>query len=97
MDADDKNFVGQPCCDQLLNNIWHDRIEILQTKVHYVKFLISCLTLGLCAPFLLKFRQVEESGKDVVHNVRDSYEMTVNENGDTTDMRQGLIKSTTKK
>ena len=78
-----------------MNNIWYDRIDPLQTKFHYLKFIISCITFGLCAPFLLKFRQAEEIEKDSVHNVKDSYEMTVNENGDTTDMRQGLIKSTT--
>ena len=26
VDADDKTFVGQPCCDQLLNNVWYDKM-----------------------------------------------------------------------
>lgn len=93
VDADDKNFVRQPCCDQLLNNIWHDRMERLQTLSHHVKFLISCITLGLLAPVLMKFPRTKKDDDVVVHNVSGRYEMTVNENRDSTDMQQELIQS----
>jgi hypothetical protein len=57
-DADDKNFVGQPCCDQLLDNIWYDKMEPFQSTISdRIRLLFSICTLGLLAPVLVAFRK----------------------------------------
>lgn len=61
MDADDKNFVGQPCCDQLLNNIWYDQMEPFQTSIsNRMSLLLSLSSLGLLASLLINFRKDQE-------------------------------------
>jgi hypothetical protein len=82
VDADDKNFVGQPCCDQLLNNVWFDKMEPYQsTLVKRIGILLSILTFGLLAPILVSFRQNEsDSNSDYILNKqKQDYGMTVNE------------------
>ena len=57
VDADDKNFIGQPCCDQLLNNIWYDKMQPHQSNISgRIRLLVSVWTFGLLAPFLVAFR-----------------------------------------
>ena len=61
VDADDKNFVGQPCCDQLLNNIWYDKMEPFQTTIsNRTGLLLSLSSLGLLGPILMNFRKDQE-------------------------------------
>jgi hypothetical protein len=58
VDADDKNFIGQPCCDQLLNNIWYDKMEPFQSTIpDRIRLLIGVCTFGLLAPVLVTFRK----------------------------------------
>lgn len=58
VDADDKNFVGQPCCDQLLNNVWYDKMEPFQSTLSKrLRLFVSIGTLGFAAPFLISFRK----------------------------------------
>ncbi|CAF4117301.1 unnamed protein product [Rotaria sp. Silwood2] len=80
VDADDKNFVGQPCCDQLLNNIWYDKIEPFQsTTLQRIRLLLSICTFGLLAPLLVSFRK-EQLLQDVLFNERTiNNEFRVNE------------------
>ena len=65
VDADDKSFVGQPCCDQLLDKIWFGKIEPFQSSFRKRSaLLLSFCTFGLLAPFFVSFREetlVEEN------------------------------------
>ena len=82
VDADDKQFVGQPCCDQLLNNVWYDKLDTYQsTMFKRLSILLSFLTFGLLAPFLISFRkQPESTDKDRFHlHSTKNYGMMVNE------------------
>lgn len=57
VDADDKSFVSQPCCDLLLNNIWFDSIQPVQSNfMTRIQFWSSFFTFGLISPFVLSFR-----------------------------------------
>ncbi|CAF1054407.1 unnamed protein product [Adineta steineri] len=57
VDADDKNFIGQPCCDQVLNNIWYDKMEPFQSTLSdKIKLILGISTFGILAPFLVTFR-----------------------------------------
>ena len=80
IDADDKNFVGQPCCDQLLNNIWYDKMEPFQSTLSKrIKLLLSICTLGLLAPILITFRDEHPAPNYFENDRKKNYEMTVNE------------------
>jgi len=79
VDADDKEFVGQPCCDQLLNNIWYDKMEPFQTTYRgRIGLLLSICTFGLLAPVLILFRK-EKSFDDFPDNERENHQMTLNQ------------------
>ncbi|CAF4433686.1 unnamed protein product, partial [Rotaria socialis] len=85
VDADDKSFVGQPCCDQLLNNIWYDKMEPLEsTSFERIKFVSSILTFGLFAPVIISFRQEKSDSIDFDNDRTNNYEMTVNQTEDET-------------
>lgn len=57
--AHDKNFLGEPCCEEVMNNIWFDKLlPMKKTTLNVVKLVIALLTLGLAAP-LLSFRKYE--------------------------------------
>lgn len=80
VDADDKKFVGQPCCDQLLNNIWYDKLEPAQLSLSKrFLFLLSVLSFGLAAPFFIQYRVEKEPSKYDEIPQKQTYEMTVNE------------------
>ena len=50
--------MGQPCCDQLLTNIWHGKIQDIQsTGSKHARLLIGIGTFGLLAPMLVPFRE----------------------------------------
>jgi hypothetical protein len=80
VDADDKNFVGQPCCDQLLGNIWYNKIDSARTDtLKRLRLLLSICTFGLLAPAIIQFREkASESDRSHKDQIKD-YEMTVNE------------------
>ena len=76
VDADDKNFVGQACCDQLLNNIWYGKmLPFRSSSSKRAQLILSIFSLGLVAPFLVNFRPEIESPEE---ERRKTYEMTVN-------------------
>ncbi|CAF1249047.1 unnamed protein product [Adineta ricciae] len=88
VDADDKNFVGQPCCDQLLNNVWYDKLDPYKTTlIRRVLVLISVCSFGLLAPLLVAYRKPpldsENDGFQSFEKTKQS--MTVNETQDETD------------
>ena len=77
VDADDKLFVGQPCCDQLLNNIWYDKMEPFQSTMgKRLRLLLSIGTFGLLAPLLITFREEHVREKPLLAQPN---EMRVNE------------------
>ena len=83
VDADDKNFVGQPCCDQLLTNIWFAKMEPSRSStILSIPFVLSVASLGLLAPFLLAFRQKKHLSTNDPTDRRESHEMVVNSRGD---------------
>ena len=78
VDADDKIFVGQPCCDQLLNNIWYDKMEPFQSTMgKRLRLLLSVASFGLLAPILITFR--EEHAADKPSLITEENEMRINE------------------
>ncbi|CAF1110172.1 unnamed protein product [Rotaria sordida] len=80
VDADDKNFVGQPCCDQLLNNIWYDKMEPFQsTTLQRIRLLLSIFTFGLLAPFLVSFRKEQLLQDDFFNEFNRKNELIINE------------------
>ena len=80
MDADDKNFVGQPCCDQLLNNIWYDKMEPFQSTISKQLLLfLSLCTFGLVAPLMISFREEQDDLDYSSNDHRRTPEMMVNE------------------
>ncbi|CAF1497211.1 unnamed protein product, partial [Rotaria sordida] len=80
VDADDKSFVSQPCCDQLLNNIWHDKIEPIQfTLLQHIGLLFSICTFGLLAPIFITFRKVKLIPIDFNNDRKRNNYMTINE------------------
>ena len=82
VDADDKNFVGQPCCDQLLTNIWFAKMEPSRSStILSIPFVFSVATLGLFAPFLLAFREEKCLPLNDSNDRRRSHEMAVNIKG----------------
>ncbi|UJR35044.1 hypothetical protein I4U23_027820 [Adineta vaga] len=87
VDADDKNFVGQPCCDQLLNNVWYDKLDSYQsTIIRRLLILLSICTFGLLGPLVVSYRKPDERESerfDHQHEKKD-HEMTVNETVDET-------------
>ncbi|CAF4466447.1 unnamed protein product, partial [Didymodactylos carnosus] len=81
VDADNKEFVGQPCCDQLLTNIWYDKINPIQTQMKKkLSVLFNILTFGLFAHFIVNFR-VER----MVKNQTIKNELIINENEQSED------------
>ena len=72
-------------------------MEPIQSTYQQLKFVFCCLTFGLLAPVLVKFRQSKSVSKTISYNVRESYEMTVNEDEEDIQMRQGLFQAPTKK
>ena len=71
VDADDKNFVGQPCCDQLLNKIWYDKIEPFQTNISKrIRLLIGVVTFGLFAPMIISFRPEQFQLESIQENTK---------------------------
>ncbi|CAF0881591.1 unnamed protein product [Adineta steineri] len=101
VDANDKNFVGQPCCDQLLTNVWYDKLEPLQlTMPKRIALILSLCTFGLLAPFLLSFRKPEsetDSIDNFLHNQNKTYGMTVNETEEEEEERKKLLSNEKKK
>ncbi|CAF3473511.1 unnamed protein product [Rotaria socialis] len=94
VDADDKDFVGQPCCDQLLNNIWFDKMKPFQfTLRERGQVLLSIFTFGLLAPFLIKFRENKSDSANFDNDRKKNYEMTVNE---TEQDEKSLLRKTTR-
>ncbi|CAF1134485.1 unnamed protein product [Rotaria sp. Silwood1] len=80
VDADDKSFVSQPCCAQLLNSIWHDKIEPTQfTLLQRIGLLLSICTFGLFAPVFVSFRKVKSAPIDFVNDRKRNNNMIVNE------------------
>ncbi|CAF3112137.1 unnamed protein product [Rotaria sp. Silwood2] len=80
VDANDKNFVGQPCCDQLLNSIWHDKIEPVQfTLIQRIGLLLSLCTFGLLAPLFVSFRKSKSAPIYFDNDRKRSNKMSVNE------------------
>ncbi len=99
-DADDKNFVGQPCCDQLLNNIWYHKMEPFQSTLgESIGLLISVCTLGLFAPFLISFRKDESLLNQSSNDQKRTFEMTVNQTPEEVEeeMKKALLPRTVKK
>ncbi|CAF3293085.1 unnamed protein product [Rotaria socialis] len=95
VDADDKDFVGQPCCDQLLNNIWFDKMKPFQfTLRERGQVLLSIFTFGLLAPFLIKFRENKSDSANFDNDRKKNYEMTVNE---TEQDEKSLLRKTTRR
>lgn len=71
VDADDKHFVGQPCCDQLLTNIWYDKIVAVQSGLKdRICLMLSIGTFGLLAQFLLDFRAEQKLKDDTAEKQR---------------------------
>lgn len=97
VDADDKSFVGQPCCDQLLNNIWYDKIEPNQSSSQYLQILLSICTFGLLAPALVSFRKQQRTSKNLRYNQKGNNELTVNETAEDVEARKRLVIPTRKK
>jgi len=99
VDADDKNFVGQPCCDQLLNNIWYDKMETFQSTLRQrFGLLLSFCTFGLLAPFFISFRQENLPSDSLSNQRKRNYQMTVNETmEEEEEMRKELLARATKK
>jgi hypothetical protein len=102
VDADDKNFVGQPCCDQLLNNVWYNKMEPLQSSFSpWFGILLSIFTFGILAPVpkLVAFRKEESSADDFPFDQKETYEMTVNQTKeeDEEEMRKKLLPRQTKR
>ncbi|CAM4802072.1 unnamed protein product [Rotaria magnacalcarata] len=94
VDADDKDFVGQPCCDQLLNNIWFDKMKPFQfTLRERGQVLLSIFTFGLLAPVLIKFRENKSDSANFDNDRKKNYEMTVNE---TEQDEKSLLRKTTR-
>ncbi|CAF4283363.1 unnamed protein product, partial [Rotaria sp. Silwood2] len=80
VDANDKNFVGQPCCDQLLNSIWHDKIEPVQfTLIQRIGLLLSLCTFGLLAPLFVSFRKSKSAPIYFDNDRKRSNKRSVNE------------------
>ncbi|CAF3341207.1 unnamed protein product, partial [Rotaria sp. Silwood2] len=80
VDADDKSFVSQPCCNQLLNNIWHDKIEPIQfTLLQRIGLLLSICTFGLLAPVFITFREDKSAPIDFNNDRKRTNYITVNE------------------
>jgi len=76
VDADDKNFVGQPCCDQLLTNIWYDKIEPYQANLsNRLRLLLSISTFGLLSSILLCFRK-----EKYFHEEKFDQQLIINQN-----------------
>ena len=90
-DANDKNFIGQPCCDQLLDNVWYDKVDPL-SKAPY-KLILSICTFGLLAPCLLSFRQ-EKSAESELNPSQEKHEMMINASEEE---KQVLLPKTTKR
>ncbi|CAF4113570.1 unnamed protein product, partial [Rotaria sp. Silwood2] len=93
VDADDKSFVSQPCCNQLLNNIWHDKIEPIQfTLLQRIGLLLSICTFGLLAPVFITFREVKSAPIDFNNNRKRTNYITVNETEQETKSLSSRIK-----
>ncbi|CAF4801606.1 unnamed protein product [Rotaria sp. Silwood1] len=68
--AENINFMGQPCCNQVLNNIWLNQLQpnYRDSRLYPTYITISVFTLGLLAPLLLQYRSnnlLEASTKDL--------------------------------
>ncbi|UJR10750.1 hypothetical protein I4U23_014938 [Adineta vaga] len=80
VDADDKNFVGQPCCDQLLNNIWYDKIvPFRSTLSEQIRLILAICTFGLFAQFLISFRTEQDSSEAYFDENNPNDELKINE------------------
>src|SRR5438132_11446792 len=94
VDADNKNFVGQPCCDQLLDNIWYDNMNPFQsTFTKRIKLFLSFITFDLLAPIIVSFCEAKSSSDDSPNNKKRIYEMTVNQTEDEEETKKLLPKS----
>ena len=60
-DANSRRFASHPCCRQAVNSIWYDKLDSDQFHLrYYIGQLIGLWTLGLLAPFIVRFRTVEQ-------------------------------------
>ena len=79
VDADDKSFVGQPCCDQLMNNVWYGKmIPFRSLAAKRIQLILSVFSLGLLAPFLVVFRPENTVVPNPDEARKRTYEMTLN-------------------
>ena len=101
VDADDKQFVGQPCCDQLLNNVWYGKIDSsISSSLQWIGMIISILTFGLTAPFLVPFREENKLTNEFELGQKKTPDMMVNqlqeEEEDEDELRKKFLRSTKK-
>jgi hypothetical protein len=101
VDADDKQFVGQPCCDQLLNNVWYGKIDSsISSFLQWIGMIISILTFGLTAPFLVPFREEKKLMNEFQLGQKKTPGMMVNqlqeEEEDEDELRKKFLRSTKK-
>jgi len=60
-DANSKRFASHPCCRQAENCIWYDKLDSNQFHLrYYIGQGIGLWTLGLLAPFVVRFRTVNQ-------------------------------------
>ena len=86
VDADDKNFVGQPCCDQLMNNIWFDKIvSFRSTLSDRLRFMLAVSTFGLLAQFIIPFRTEQELPKHDFEDHNQQKQLKINQEDDSKD------------
>ncbi|CAF3482459.1 unnamed protein product [Rotaria sp. Silwood1] len=61
-DANSKRFASHPCCRQAENSIWYDKLHSDQFHLrYYIGQLIGLWTLGLLAPFTVRFQTVDQN------------------------------------
>ncbi|CAF1532094.1 unnamed protein product [Adineta ricciae] len=86
VDADDKNFVGQPCCDQLMNSIWFDKIvPFRSTLSDRLRFILAISTFGLLAQFIIPFRTEQELSKHDFEDHNQQKQLKINQEDDSKD------------
>jgi hypothetical protein len=56
-DADDKRFLAHSCCSRAIRNVWYDKLNPEQSRIQdQFCYLLAVLSLGLLAPWIVKFR-----------------------------------------
>jgi hypothetical protein len=73
-------FVGQPCCDQLLNNIWYDKMQPFHSNLSgRIRLLLSICTFGLLAPALVPFRNPQLAFEYSLNERKQNNDLMINQ------------------